>query len=129
MLRPKSLMHVGILVDDLDKSIVFYQKLGLELLRSRGPNAEGVRSAVIKAGDQELNLFSRTGLVSNDAENLLGMHHYCLSMQADSIEQLMQDLRQAGIAVVRGPVERSDGTSVFVHDPDGVRVEMWIEKR
>jgi catechol 2,3-dioxygenase-like lactoylglutathione lyase family enzyme len=128
MLRPKALDHVGLSVTDMDKTLHFYQVLGLELLRTSGPDAEGVRSAVIKVGGQEINLFSRPGLVSIDEENLTGVHHFCLNMDADSIDDLIADLRGAGVSIVRGPVERRDGTSVFVHDPDGVRVELRLAK-
>jgi hypothetical protein len=37
-------------------------------------------------------------------------------------------LRQGGIDIVRGPVERRDGTALFIHDPDGVRVELQLKK-
>jgi hypothetical protein len=49
-------------------------------------------------------------------------------VDAASIDDVIADLRQAGIAVVRGPVERRDGAALFVHDPDGVRVELQLEK-
>jgi len=40
MLRPKDLDHVGLKVTDMDKTLHFYhQMLGLELLRTSGPNA------------------------------------------------------------------------------------------
>jgi len=102
--------------------------LGLEVLRTSGPDAEGGRSAVIKVGSQELNVFYRPGVVSTNEENPIGVHHFCLNMEADSIDHLIADLRQAGVGIVRGPVERRDGTSVFVHDPDGVRVELRLGK-
>jgi hypothetical protein len=40
---------------------------------------------------------------------------------------VVADLRQVGIAVVRGPIKRRDGTALFVHDPDGVRVELQLK--
>jgi len=127
MLRPKALDHVGLMVTDMDKTLRFYQLLGLELLRTSGPDAEGVRSAVIKVGSQELNVFSRPDLVSIDKENLIGVH-YCLDMDAASIDDVIADVRHAGLDIFRGPVERRDGTSVFVYDPDGVRVELRIAR-
>jgi catechol 2,3-dioxygenase-like lactoylglutathione lyase family enzyme len=47
MLRPRALDHVGLKVTDMDKTLHFYQRLGLTLLRTSGPNADGLRSAVI----------------------------------------------------------------------------------
>ena len=126
MLRPKALHHVALNVADMDKTLHFYQALGLTLLRTSGPGADGVRSAVLRIGSQELNVFHTSGLVATDDEHRTGMHHYCLDMDAASMDDLIADLGEAGLRVVRGPVQRRDGASVFVHDPDGVRVELRI---
>jgi catechol 2,3-dioxygenase-like lactoylglutathione lyase family enzyme len=50
MLQPKELNHVGLTVTDLDKTLHFYQLLGFTLLRTSGPNADDVRSAVLQVG-------------------------------------------------------------------------------
>ena len=129
MLRPKALDHVGLKVTDMDKTLRFYQRLGLTLLRTSGPNADGLRTAVIQVGSQELNVFSHPEFVASGKENPVGMDHFCLSVDAASIDGVIADLRQAGIDIVRGPVERRDGMAVFVHDPDGVRVELQLKKQ
>ena len=128
MLRPKALDHVGLNVTDLDKTLHFYQRLGLTLLRTSGPNADGLRSAVIQVGSQELNVFSHPGLVPSTQERSVGMDHFCLIVDAASIDDVIADLQQAGIEIVRGPVQRRDGTALFVHDPDGVRVELQLKE-
>jgi catechol 2,3-dioxygenase-like lactoylglutathione lyase family enzyme len=128
MLRPKALDHVALKVSDMDKTLHFYQVLGLELLRTSGPNADGVGSAVVKVGGQEINVFSHPNFVSVDMEHAVGMEHFCLNMESASIDALIADLRQAGVEIFRGPVEFRDGTSVFVSDPDGVHVELRLAK-
>ncbi len=129
MLRPKALDHVALTVSDMDKTLHFYhQLLGLELLRTSDPGADGGRSAVLKVGGQELNVFSRPDFVSVANDNAVGMDHFCLNMDAASIDDVMADLRQAGVDIFRGPVERRDGISVFVYDPDGVHVELRVAK-
>ena len=128
MLRPKTLDHLALKVTDMDQSIRFYhQVLGLELLRTGGPNAEGGRSAVLQAGAHKLDLFSRPDFVSADKDKPVGMDHLCLIMEAASVEQLTADLRQAGVEIFWGPVERHGSTSVYVYDPDGVHVELRVE--
>ena len=129
MLRLKGLDHVGLKVTDMGETLSFYQRLGLTVLRASGPDADGVRSAVIQVGNQELNVFSHPGLAPAGKENAAGLDHFCLIVDAESVEEVIVDLRQAGIAIVRGPVERRDGTALFVHDPDGVRVELQLKKR
>ncbi len=126
MLRPKAIDHVGLKVSDMDRTLRFYQALGLEVLRTAGPRADGVRSAVIRVGSQEMNVFARPGLGTVEIENAVGVDHFCLEMDAPSMDALIADLRQAGLAIASGPMERRDGTSVFVNDPDGVRVELRI---
>jgi len=128
MLRPKALDHVGLKVTDMDKTLHFYQRLGLTLLRTSGPDADGLRSAVIQVGSQELNVVSHPEFVSSGKEDPVGMDHFCLIVDAASIDDVIADLRQAGVDVVRGPVERRDGTALFVQDPDGVRVELQLKK-
>jgi catechol 2,3-dioxygenase-like lactoylglutathione lyase family enzyme len=129
MLRPKALDHVGLKVTDMDKTLHFYHLLGLELLRTSGPNAAGGRSAVLKAGGQEINAFSGPDFASVASDNSAGVDHVCLNMDAASIDDVIADLRQAGLDAFRGPVERRDGTSVFVDDPEGVHIELRVAKR
>jgi catechol 2,3-dioxygenase-like lactoylglutathione lyase family enzyme len=128
MLKPKALDHVGLKVTDMDESLRFYcDGLGLELLR-RSDKAPGVASAVLRVGDQEMNLFSNPAFaagVSND--NPPGLDHFCLEIESASIDELVAALGRAGIAVAKPPVKRSDGISLFVSDPDGCRVELIVK--
>lgn len=128
MLRPKALDHLALKVTDMDKTLHFYhQVLGLELLRASGPNAEGGRAAVLQAGGQKLDLFSRPDFVSADKDKPVGMDHLCLIMEIASLEELMAHLQQAEVEIFWGPVERHGSTSVYVYDPDGVHVELRVE--
>jgi catechol 2,3-dioxygenase-like lactoylglutathione lyase family enzyme len=97
-------------------------------LRTSGPDADGERSAVIQVGSQELNVFSQPDFVSSGQENPVGMDHLCFVVEAASVDEVVADLRGAGIDIVRGPVKRRDGTALFVCDPDGVRVELQLKK-
>jgi glyoxylase I family protein len=128
MIRLKALDHVGLQVTDMDKTLDFYQRLGLTLLRTSGPHADGLRSAVLQVGSQELNVFSYPACVSSGTENPVGIDHFCFTVDAASVDDVIADLRQAGIAVVCGPEKRRDGTALFVHDPDGVRVELQLKR-
>jgi catechol 2,3-dioxygenase-like lactoylglutathione lyase family enzyme len=86
-----------------------------------------VRTAVIQVGRQELNVFSSPASRSGAAASALGMDHFCLAVDAASIEDVVADLKRVGIAVERGPIKRRDGMALFVHDPDGVRVELQLK--
>ena len=129
MLRLKTLDHVGLKGKDLDKTLDFYQRLGLTVLRTKGPDPDGLRTAVIQVGSQELNIFCHPEYASSGKANAVGIDHFCFEVDATSIEDVIAHLRSTGIEIVRGPTERRDGTSVFVHDPDGVRVELQLKCR
>jgi glyoxylase I family protein len=127
VLHPKALDHLALKVTDMDKALHFYhQVLGLKLLRTSGPNEAGGRSAVLQAGGQNLDLFSRPDFVSADKDKPVGMDHLCLLMEVESIDRLMEYLRQAEVEIFWGPVERHGSTSVYVYDPDGVHVELRV---
>jgi glyoxylase I family protein len=128
MLRLKAIDHVGLKVSDMDRTLQFYQRLGLTLLRTAGPNADGLRSAVIQVGSQEINVFSHSAVVPPSKENHAGMDHFCFLVDATSVDDVIAELQQAGIDIVKGPETRRDGTALFVHDPDGIRVELQLKK-
>jgi glyoxylase I family protein len=128
MVRLKALDHVGLTVSDMDKTIDFYRRLGLTVLRTSGPGADGVRTAVIQAGSQELNVFAHSKFTPGAQESRAGIDHFCFEVEADSIDDVIAHLLRVGIEVVAGPVERRDGTALFVRDPDGVRVELQLKR-
>jgi catechol 2,3-dioxygenase-like lactoylglutathione lyase family enzyme len=121
-LRLKALDHVGIMASDLDRSLRFYvEELGMELLRRR----EG--AAVLKIGDQEINIFQAVDRSVARGDAPCGMDHFCLTVAYDDVGELIAALGDAGVEVTRGPTSRRDGAAVFVSDPDGVRVELQIK--
>jgi len=129
MLRVKALDHVGLKVRDLDQTLSFYRRLGLAVLRTKGPDTDGLRSAVIQVGMQELNVFCDPGCVSAREDNAAGIDHFCFEVDAASIDDVIADLRQTGIEVVRGPTKRRDGSALLLNDPDGIRVELQLKNR
>lgn len=55
------------------------------------------------------------------------MNHFCVALDAAAWEPLLARLAAAGVELEAGPMTlsgaRGDGTSVYVRDPDGNRVE------
>jgi lactoylglutathione lyase len=122
VLRPRAIDHVGIVVTDLDRSLRFYQALGIELIHlPRRPGG----ATVLKIGDKEINMFCNPAAVGGGERQRLD--HLCLEMEAAAIDDIVAALGEAGIAVASGPVARSDGTALFVHDPDGARIELLVK--
>ena len=122
MLRPRALDHVGIVITDLDRSLRFYRALGVELIRlPRRPGG----ATVLKAGGTEINMFCNPDAAGEGGPQRLD--HLCLEMDAATIDEVIAALGAAGLAVASGPVARSDGTALFVHDPDGARIELLVK--
>ena len=128
MIRPKAMDHIALKVTDMKRALHFYQDvLGLELRRHSGPNDKGGESAVLQAGQQALDLFSRPDFVMSDKDKPIGMDHLCLIMETESVDALVDHLKQAQVEIFWGPVERHHSTSVYVYDPDGVHVELRVQ--
>jgi catechol 2,3-dioxygenase-like lactoylglutathione lyase family enzyme len=122
VLRPRAIDHVGIVVTDMDRSLRFYQSLGMAFVRlPRRPGG----ATVLKVGDREINMFCNPAAASNGGPQRLD--HLCVEMEAATIDEIVAALGAAGIAVASGPVARSDGTALFVHDPDGARIELLVK--
>ena len=122
MLRLKALDHVGLIVTDMERSIQFYEALGVEFVRR--PRRPG-GATVMKFGNAEFNMFCNPDAA--DCGERQRVDHLCLEIDAATIEDVVAELGTAGIAVDRGPVPRSDGTALFVRDPDGARIELLIK--
>jgi lactoylglutathione lyase len=122
MMRLKALDHVGLIVTDMERSIEFYEALGAELVhRQRRPGG----ATAMRFGNAELNMFCNPDAV--DCSERQRVDHLCLEIDAVTIEDVIAELGTVGIAVARGPVPRSDGTALFVHDPDGARIELLVK--
>jgi len=56
------------------------------------------------------------------------LNHFCLALEEADWEPLLGRLDAAGVAIEAGPMTlsgaRGDGTSIYVRDPDGNRVEL-----
>ncbi len=122
MLRPKALDHIGIVVTDLERSLRFYEALGVELVRR--PRRPG-GATVLRPGNADVNMFCNPA--STDCGERQRIDHLCLEMDAATIDVVIEGLAAVGIAAAGGPVARSDGTALFVHDPDGARIELLVK--
>ena len=56
------------------------------------------------------------------------MDHLCLLLDAASIEDVIKQLQQDNVEIFWGPVERQSSASVYVYDPDGVHVELRVDR-
>jgi catechol 2,3-dioxygenase-like lactoylglutathione lyase family enzyme len=131
--------HIGLTVTDLDASTAFYRDVvGMELER-RYPIAEDawfktltenpdavVEAVMLRLGAIRLQLvqYHRGGSPGGTGHAALGGLHLCF--EVDDVDATFTALSSDGRYHV-GPVVRREpygGRSFYVHDPDGVPVEL-----
>jgi len=114
--------HFVLTVSDVSASCDFYESLGAEVV-TFGDDRKAVRF-----GDQKINLHPTDGDVTPvAADPTVGAGDFCLLTETP-IETVEAELRERGIEIVEGPIERTGAvapiTSVYVRDPDGNLVEI-----
>lgn len=115
--------HLVLTVSDVERTCEFYERvLGAEPITFAG----GRRG--LRVGDQKLNLhpagdeYEPRATVAEP-----GTDDFCLLTETP-VEAVAADLREAGVELVEGPVEkvgaRGPMDSVYLRDPDGNLVEV-----
>src|SRR5260370_35127317 len=99
----ESIHHVGVVVPNLDASLKFWRDtLGLHLTKSATIEEQGVRAALLKVGESEIEL-----LEPLDAENGVGkflarrgggLHHVCF--ETDDVERELDAARAKNIQLI-----------------------------
>ena len=116
--------HIVITCRDLEVTASWYQRvLGMER-EEYGRN----RRNALRFGGQKINLrpYGAEGWTTAD-DALPGSQDLCFvtALQSDDI---IEHLRECGVAVIEGPVSRLGAlgptTSVYCHDPDGNLIEL-----
>ena len=122
--------HIGIAVLSLAESIPLYEALGLEVQGVEEVPEQGVRVALLPAGDCRVELLEPTSAESPIARHLErrgpGLHHICL--RVPDIRSAMARLAEAGYALLSKEPQRGAGGCLvcFVHPKStgGVLLEL-----
>ena len=98
----KRIHHVGIVVSSVDDALPFYTRvLGLDVTLDTLVEEQGVRAALLRLGDSELELLEpvREGTgVARFLEKQGGMHHVCF--ETDDIEPDLARLKADGVEMI-----------------------------
>ena len=132
MSHVKSINHVAVVVDDMEKALFFWRdSLGMELHEMRDVPAEKSQVAFLPLAGSEVELVMPTNDDSGIAKYLAkrgpGMHHICL--EVDDIVGMLAQLRTKGIRLINEEPRTSvDGKKyAFIHpeSTSGVLVELY----
>lgn len=118
-LRPLRIMHAGLTVSDLDKSVRWFVEVaGLDL----SYRAEDDSFAILSGGIDRADL----KLFQTEADEATGLHHVGFALESDAaVEQSKRDLAARDIPIEK-EVDASGKHSLFILDPDGIRWEFGI---
>jgi len=125
--------HIGIVVKDLKKSLLPYQKLlGLEVEESEELELEGVvyRIAMLPVGDVNLELVETSATHGLAAEFLRkhgeGIHH--IAVEVEDLEKTFHELRSRGTEFVWDEVKTGNKGSKVAYfkakEFNGVYIEL-----
>jgi catechol 2,3-dioxygenase-like lactoylglutathione lyase family enzyme len=123
----KTIDHVTIVVQDIDRSTRFYTEvLGMRQVSRPNFNFPG---AWFQAGNTQIHLIlasqqaGTAGIGDFDGLDPSKGFHYAFVV--DDCHAAADQLREMGLEIVVGPRDRPDGvTQVYVYDPDGHLVEL-----
>jgi len=128
----KSVNHVAVVVDDMEKALSFWKDaLGMHMHELRDVPAEKSQVAFLPLGGSEVELVMPTSDDSGIAKYLArrgpGMHHICL--EVDDIEGMLEQLRAKEVRLINEePRSSADGKKyAFIHPEStgGVLVELY----
>lgn len=132
MPKIKSINHVAVVVDDMDKALSFWRDaLGMDLHELRQVPAESSQVAFLPLAGSEVELVKPTtddsGIARYLAKRGPGMHHICL--EVDDIHGMLAQLSAKGVRLINEqPRSAADGKQyAFIHPEStgGVLVELY----
>ncbi len=115
----KRIHHVGVVVPNLEAGLRFWRDtLGLRLTKTETIAEQGVRAALLDAGNSEIELLEPlspdNGVGKFLARRGGGLHHVCFETGNVAIE--LEEARAAGIALIdQAPRKGLAGMICFLH--------------
>ena len=125
----KKIHHVGVVVPSLDEAMAFWRDtLGLHLTKSMVVQDQGVKAALLQAGEAEIELLEpinqENGVGKFLAKRGGGLHHVCF--ETDDVARELEAARGKGIQLIdQKPRPGLAGMICFLHPKTtrGVLVE------
>jgi methylmalonyl-CoA/ethylmalonyl-CoA epimerase len=115
----KKIHHVGVVVPDLDNAMRFWRDLlGLHLTKTQTVADQGVKAALLQAGETEIELLEplnpENGVGKFLARRGGGLHHVCF--ESDDVARELEAAKAMGIPVIdQKPRPGLAGMICFLH--------------
>jgi lactoylglutathione lyase len=117
------LIHTCYRIGEIDRSVAFYQALGMEEIGRMPIREEAINVFMGFPGDgPRLELTYNHGVDSYE----LGTGYNHIAISVDSFDAVLPQLAEQGIEPEKPPYTVREGGSLlcFVRDPDGYRIEL-----
>jgi methylmalonyl-CoA/ethylmalonyl-CoA epimerase len=122
--------HLGIAVKSISEARRLYESLGLRIVHEEEIVHEGVRTAMIPAGESRIELLQPLGDNTPVGKFLArygeGLHHYAIHVE--DIGQTFEGMKQAGVKLISDDLQVGVGGHLyfFVHPSaaNGVLLEI-----
>ncbi len=129
----KSVYHMGIPVDDIDRAREFYTKvLGMEFVSRVGGNPNNPDSLTIhgktprldrlRCGSDDVVLFERPRPLQRDAIDQDGVAHQAFDLAWEDYDDALKTCKELG--KFHRTVERSTGKTIYMFDSEGNYLEL-----
>jgi methylmalonyl-CoA/ethylmalonyl-CoA epimerase len=115
----KRIHHIGVVVPNLDAAYRFWRDtLGLEFTKSATIEEQGVKAALLKVGDSEIELLEPLSADNGVGKFLArrggGLHHLCF--ETDDVGRELEGARAKGLALIdQHPRKGLAGMICFLH--------------
>jgi lactoylglutathione lyase len=100
---------------DIEKSVLFYQQLGLNF--NRHQHGAGLEHFASEENCITFEIYPCTFETERTTTTRLGF-------QVDSVDAIIQELEQSGTAIISYPKDSPWGRRAIVVDPDGHKIEL-----
>jgi lactoylglutathione lyase len=119
-------IHTCYRVTDPDRSVAFYEALGLEKRRELPIREEAVNYFLGTPGEDGPELELTYNFETPDGGYEIGTGYGHIALTVDDLDATLDALAEKGIEPERPPYSVREGGSriCFVRDPDGYRVEL-----
>jgi methylmalonyl-CoA/ethylmalonyl-CoA epimerase len=115
----KKIHHVGVVVPNLDEAMALWRDtLGLRLTKSMVVQDQGVKAALLQAGETEIELLEpinpENGVGKFLAKRGGGLHHVCF--ETEDVEKELEGAKSKGIQLIdQKPRPGLAGMICFLH--------------
>ena len=112
-----------LMVRDLEESVRFYEEvIGLKV-SSRFPAGPGIEIAFLGEGETKLEL-----ICNKDKKDIHVGPDISWGFTVDSVEEMMDFVKEKGIAIHSGPFTTGGGSKYFfILDPNGLKLQFFQE--